>query len=64
MRRQNKGKAIVVMVIIVAAMVILGRVVSQNLPDELSGFSSLVFWGIVAIGGGIGSFLCGRFLSK
>lgn len=64
MRKQNNGKAIVAMIIIVVAMIILGLVVSQNLPESLSEFSSLIFWGIIVIGGGIGSFLCGRFLGK
>lgn len=64
MKKQRKGKAIAVAALIFIGMIILASVVKGALPESASKFSDLIFWGIICVGGGAGSFLSGRYLNK
>lgn len=64
MRRRRSKAPIIILVIIVIALIFVGQLVTSSLPESLDRYSSLIFWGIVAGGGAISAFICGRFFSK
>lgn len=63
-RRRNPVSIIITILIIIGVIVAAFLVKNYLLPESMEKYANLIFWGIIAGGGGLVCFLCGRFLNK
>ena len=60
MRRGRNPLAILLLLVILTVAIALAFFVKGILPEHLSQWSSLIFWGIIVVIGGIGAVLAGK----
>lgn len=60
MRRGMNPLAILLLIVILAAAIAFAFFVKGILPEHLSQWSNLIFWGILIAIGGIGAVLAGK----
>lgn len=55
-----------VLMLIASAVVAFGAalIVRQFIPDSISEWSGLIFWGMVILLGGIGAIVSGKFINR
>ncbi|MDD6667753.1 MAG: hypothetical protein PUE58_07370 [Lachnospiraceae bacterium] len=64
MRRGTNPLAVLLMVVIFIVSIVVAFIVRNVLPDSVSNFKDLIFWGIVIVIGGVGGVLIGKNMNK
>lgn len=60
MRRGTNPIAVILTVIVFIISIVIALLVRNALPEAVSNFKDLIFWGIVIAIGGFGGFLVGK----
>lgn len=60
MKKRKNMKSILLMVVAVMVAFVIAFAVKSVLPESMAKWSSIIFWGIVIVIGGVGAFLAGR----
>jgi len=60
MKKRLSPVAVILLIVIAVAAFVVAALVQNALPESVSKYKDLIFWGIIVLSGGIGSFVIGK----
>ena len=60
MKKRLSPIAVILLIVIAVAAFVVAAHIRNSLPEDLSKYKDLIFWGIIVLSGGIGSFVIGK----
>ncbi len=60
MKKRLSPVAVILLIVIAVAAFVVAALVRNALPESVSKYKDLIFWGIIVLSGGIGSFVIGK----
>lgn len=64
MKKSLSPVAVILLIAIAVAAIVAAALVRNALPDSVTKYKDLIFWGIIVLSGGIGAFVVGKVFGR